>query len=202
MKNSLKTLRIALVSTAILATFSASARAETFTFSGNVAAATCTLGIYTAAAGTVASLAFTVPDISLAGNPTFTNGGAGATAGATTFFIKVPATCATGGTTGKFNVGLSAANLTGNRAANTGTATNVLFDFSSQATAVTQAGSVVLTVTAPTSSAAATTQTGWGDVLTTGNQSFNVRYYKTTATATAPTAGTVVATITATAFYP
>jgi len=203
MKNSLKTLRIALVSTAIFSVFSGNAQAENLTFSGNIVPLACTLGIYKTPVDTVPSLDFKVPDATLTPGTNPVSGGVGATFGAVTFYIKVPPTCVSVGTTGKFNVGLSATTAVNGRVPNGGTATNVQFDFVSQANATTQAAFVNLPVAPPANSAAATAQTGWGELPTaTGVHSFNVRYYKTTGVNIPVTAGTVTAQIVATAFYP
>jgi len=204
MKNSLKTLRIALACAAVFSVFSGNAQAESYvmTFTGAVTATTCTIGLYTAAAGTTPSASFTVPSVNLTDNPGLGNGGVGAFFGATTFYIKVPTNCVTGGTNGKYNVGFSATSLTGTRAQNTGSAQNVLFDLVSLASSNTNAASMTLAVSPPANSAAATNQTLWGETATNATQSFSVRYYKTSGVNVPVTAGSVVATITATGYYP
>jgi len=200
MKNSLKTLRIALASTALISVFAPNAQAENqaLTFTGGVTNVACTIGVYSAASGGTLNNSPTIGAVTT----TAINGNAGNTAGSTAFYVGVPSGCATGGTNNTFNTGFSATGAVNDRAPNSGDATGVTFDLTSLGGAGGTLKSLVLTGTPPTTSALATTQTGLNPTGVANRQAFAIRYYKTAATGTNVVAGTVVANITATGYYP
>jgi len=199
MKNALKTLRVALASTALISVFAPTAQAEDFslTFNGNITAVTCTIGLYTAATGGAATNQLILPNVPV----TTLNGAPGTVAGTTAFYVGVPAGCAsTGVGLTTFNTGFSSPTQAGGRANNTGTATGLTVDLTSTPAAGLR--SIVLGANPPASSAAATNQTGLAAVTLGNRQAFAARYYKTVALATDVTAGTVVSGIVATGYYP
>ena len=201
MKNSLKTLRVALASTALISVFAPNAQAEdlTFPFSGNIVNTTCTIGLYATNTSTALLTQITLPNVPLA----TINGALGTVAGSTAFFVGVPTGCATSGpglTT--FNTGFSAVNVTNGKVTpnTSSTASGVTIDLTSGTG--TSFRSLTLTATPPASSTAATTQTGQTAVTLASRQAFAARYYKTAATGTNATAGTLTASIVLTGYYP
>jgi len=196
MKSSLKTLRIALASTALISVFAPNAQAEDFQFSGSVTAVACSLGVYSSTAGGSPNNSVSINPVSL----TAINGTSGS-AGSTAFYVGVPSGCATGGTNGTFNTGFSALNASTNKKApNTGDATGVTFDITTGSG--TGLKSLEVTATPPANSAAATQQTGLSATGVANRQAFAIRYLKTAGTGVSVTAGTVVSTFVATGFYP
>ena len=200
MKNSLKTLRIALASTALISVFAPNAQAQTtLRFESNVTGVICTPGMYSAATGGTLNNTLIVTDATLAA----INGDQGKTANSTTFYVGVPNGCYGGGTVGTtFNTGFHATSVSGGRAQNAGTATGVTFDLTSLGGSGGSLRSIVLTTTAPANSAAATTQTGLQPATLAERQTFAIRLYKTAATGTLVQPGTVVSNIVATGYYP
>ena len=198
MKNSLKTLRVALASTALISVFAPNAQAEnlTFPFTGNVVSITCTIGVYATNASTTPLTTLALPNVAL----DTINGNVGTVAGSTAFFVGVPSGCATssGGTT--FNTGFSALAVTNGKVTPGGSATGVTVDLTSTPTGGLR--SLSLTTSPPASSALATTQTGLAAVTLANRQAFAARYYKTAATGTSVTAGNLTASIIATGYYP
>ena len=185
MKNSLKTLRIALASTALISVFAPNAQAQTdLKFQTSVTGTLCTPGMYTATSGGTANNTLIVTDVTVAE----INGDQGKTAGQTAFYVGVPSSCYGGGTTNtSFNIGFHA------------TATGVTFDLISTGTT---GKAIVLTTTAPASSTAATQQTGLQPALFANRQTYAIRLIKTAATGTFVQPGTVVSNILATGYYP
>jgi len=199
MKNSLKTLRIALASTALISVFAPNAQAEdlTFPFTGNIAAVTCTIGLYASATSTTLITGLALPNVPVA----TINGAVGTVAGSTAFYVGVPTGCATSGpglTT--FNTGFSALDVTAGKVTPGGTASGVTVDLTSTPAAGLR--SLTLAITPPATSAAATVQTGLAAVTLANRQAFAARYYKTAATGTNVTAGTLTASIVLTGYYP
>ena len=197
MKNSLKTLRIALASTALISVFAPNAQAQTdLKFQTNVTGTLCTPGMYTATSGGTANNTLVVTDVTLAD----INGDQGKTAGQTAFYVGVPSSCYGGGTTNtSFNIGFHATAVSGGRALNSGNATGVTFDLISTGTT---GKAIVLTTTAPASSTAATQQTGLQPALFANRQTYAIRLIKTAATGTFVQPGTVISNILATGYYP